>query len=93
MSVFTIERSATASTVVSAESALLPGAGSSVTELTLAECALLAGQIKYPGGYSPFTFPQRARLRRSLVLGRMLEERYITKEEEAKAKILKATKP
>src|SRR5581483_2796138 len=59
--------------------------GKDVNELTLAECALLAGQIKYPGGYSPFTFPQRARQRRALVLGRMLEERYITKEEEAKA--------
>src|SRR5260221_460271 len=37
-----------------------------VSQLTLAECALLAGQIKYPGGYSPFVYPDRAHARRSL---------------------------
>jgi len=55
--------------------------GKEVSQLTLAECALLAAQIKYPGGYSPFVYPDRARARRSLVLGRMLEEHYITPEE------------
>ncbi|HBL18176.1 MAG: hypothetical protein A2X36_08710 [Elusimicrobia bacterium GWA2_69_24] len=56
-----------------------------VKDLTLGECALLAGLVKYPGGYSPFRFPDRAKKRRSLVLQRMLEEKYITAEELKKA--------
>lgn len=59
--------------------------GKEVSQMTLAECALLAGQVKYPGGYSPFVYPDRARARRALVLNRMLEEHYITREEAASA--------
>src|SRR5262249_48003765 len=39
--------------------------GKDVAELSLAECALLAGQITYPGGYSPFVYPGRARMPRA----------------------------
>ncbi|MFH1726360.1 MAG: transglycosylase domain-containing protein [Elusimicrobiota bacterium] len=55
--------------------------GKDVKELTLSECALLAGLIKYPGGYSPFKHPKRAEARRELVLRRMLREGFIEREE------------
>jgi len=55
--------------------------GKEVKDLSLAECALLAGLIKYPGGYSPFRHPQRAAKRRALVLRRMHHENYISAEE------------
>jgi penicillin-binding protein 1A len=48
-----------------------------VKDLTLAECALLGGLVKYPGGYSPFRHPEAAEARRKLVLGRMLDEGFI----------------
>ncbi|MBI4801271.1 MAG: transglycosylase domain-containing protein [Elusimicrobia bacterium] len=64
--------------------------GKDVPELTLAECALLAGIIPNPERFSPFSNPDKARLRRYLVLQRMLAERYITAkelEEAAKAPV------
>ncbi|MCX5789460.1 MAG: PBP1A family penicillin-binding protein [Elusimicrobia bacterium] len=66
-----------------------------VNQLTLAECAMLAGLVKFPGGYSPFTHPDKALARRKLVLGRMQAEGFI-KEEEAKraeAEPLPTSKP
>lgn len=51
--------------------------GKDVKDLTLAECALLAGMIKSPGGYSPFTRPQQAEQRRRVVLQRMVDEGFI----------------
>ncbi|MBI4345380.1 MAG: PBP1A family penicillin-binding protein [Elusimicrobia bacterium] len=59
--------------------------GKEINELTLAECAMLAGLIKYPGGYSPFTRPQAAMTRRKLVLNRMVEESFIKPDEAKKA--------
>ncbi len=59
--------------------------GKKVQELSLPECALLAGMIKYPGGYSPFKHPKRATRRRHLVLGRMVSEGYIKPEEMKRA--------
>jgi len=59
--------------------------GKKVQELSLPECAMLAGMIKYPGGYSPFRHPKAAAKRRSLVLRRMVEEGYIKPEEEKQA--------
>jgi penicillin-binding protein 1A len=55
--------------------------GKKVQELSLPECALLAGMIKYPGGYSPFKHPKRATKRRKLVLQRMVSEGFIKPEE------------
>jgi penicillin-binding protein 1A len=50
----------------------------SVGQLTLPEAALLAGLVKAPSAYSPFSDPKRARERRDLVLKRMLAEGHIT---------------
>ncbi len=55
--------------------------GKEVKSLTLPECALLAGLIRAPRGYSPFNHPDRARRRRAVVLQRMVEERKITDDE------------
>ena len=52
--------------------------GKEVNDLTLADCALLAGLIRNPRGYSPFAHPDRAQRRRAVVLERMLEEKMIT---------------
>jgi penicillin-binding protein 1A len=58
--------------------------GKPVTDLKLQEAALLAGMIRGPI-YSPLNDPQRALLRRNLVLRRMQEEGKITPSEEATA--------
>jgi len=55
--------------------------GKDVPEMNLAECALLAGIIPSPERFSPFSSPEKARLRRYLVLERMLAEHYITAKE------------
>ena len=55
--------------------------GKDVPELTLAECALLAGIIPSPERFSPFSNPDNARLRRYLVLQRMVAGHYITQKE------------
>src|SRR5262245_19492909 len=47
--------------------------GKSVTELTLSECALLAGLPKAPATYAPFEHPDAAKRRRAIVLARMVE--------------------
>lgn len=59
--------------------------GKDLKALTLGECALLAGLPKSPNNYSPFRAAKLAEHRRSLVLGRMVEEGFITKEDEKKA--------
>ncbi len=52
--------------------------GKEVSDLTLADCALLAGLIRAPRANSPFFKPENARRRRAVVLQRMLEEKMIT---------------
>ena len=52
--------------------------GKSVTELNLAECALLAGLPQAPSRYSPFVHPEQAKQRQIYVLNRMIAEGYIT---------------
>lgn len=52
--------------------------GKEVSEMTLADCALLAGLIRAPHANSPFVNPENARKRRAVVLQRMLEEKMIT---------------
>jgi penicillin-binding protein 1B len=46
--------------------------GRSLSELSLAESALLAGLIRSPGRYNPFVDPERATARRDVVLDAML---------------------
>ena len=56
--------------------------GKSVTELTLAEAALLAGLPQAPTRYSPFgAYPLLAKNRQREVLRRMVEDGYITQEQ------------
>ncbi len=59
--------------------------GKTVDQLTLAECAMLAGLPQAPSRYSPFRHPERARQRQIYVLNRMVEEGYITNLEASEA--------
>ncbi len=59
--------------------------GKDVGNLNLAEAALLAGLPKAPSKYSPYHYPDVAKQRQEYVLRRMIEEGYITKDEEEKA--------
>ncbi len=54
-------------------------------DLTLAECALLAGLPKAPSYYSPNNDIERAKARRATVLRRMFDERLITGDERTQA--------
>jgi 1A family penicillin-binding protein len=58
--------------------------GKSVQDLTLPEAAMLAALPRSPGNYSPFERPELAQRRRAIVVGRLLEQGYIS-EAEAKA--------
>src|SRR6266568_2292404 len=51
--------------------------GKPVSEINVAEAALLAGMIRSPNNYSPFVRPDLAMQRRSIVLGLMLKSRKI----------------
>ena len=62
--------------------------GRSITNLSLAEAALLAGLPQNPTRLSPVEFPEHALQRRNHVLDRMAEEKYVTPEEAAAAKQL-----
>jgi penicillin-binding protein 1B len=55
--------------------------GKPVSEISLPESALLAGMIRSPNNYSPFTHPDLAMQRRSTVLGLMLNQKKITREQ------------
>ncbi len=59
--------------------------GKPVSELTLPEATLLAGMIRSPNNYSPFTHPEMAMQRRTTVLGLMLNQKKITREEHDQA--------
>jgi penicillin-binding protein 1A len=52
--------------------------GKSISDVTLAEAALLCGLIKAPSNYSPYNNLDGAKERQHIVLGRMQEENYIT---------------
>lgn len=56
-----------------------------VKDLDLAESALIAGLPGSPTKYSPFAYPEAAKKRQELVLKRMLELKFITKEQEQAA--------
>src|SRR5258706_2771739 len=55
--------------------------GKPATDLLLPECALIAGLPQAPGVYNPFTNPDLAKQRQSIVLGLMEKQGYITHEE------------
>jgi penicillin-binding protein 1A len=59
--------------------------GRPVTDVTLAEAALLAGMIQSPSAVDPFRHPEAALNRRDVVLERMLELEMITEEEHREA--------
>jgi len=50
------------------------------SQMTLAECAMLAGLPQAPSRYSPFQHPERAKTRQIYVLNRMIKEGFITGE-------------
>ena len=55
--------------------------GKDVSELTLSECAVIAGSTKNPYGYNPISHPEKNADRRTLVLNAMLEQNYITQKQ------------
>ena len=68
--------------------------GKDLTHVTAADAALLAGLIQSPAGRNPFRYPERARVRRNLVLKAMRENGYITQKdfEDATASPLNVTR-
>lgn len=60
--------------------------GKTVTELNLAECAMLAGLPQAPSNYSPFTAFSKAKARQSYVLNQMVKDGYITPQQAEDAK-------
>ncbi|RME85503.1 MAG: penicillin-binding protein 1A, partial [Zetaproteobacteria bacterium] len=59
--------------------------GKTLDELTLAECAMLAGLPKAPTSYAPHAHPKKALARRNTVLRLMHEAGFISEEEMKKA--------
>ncbi|MBN1289756.1 MAG: PBP1A family penicillin-binding protein [Actinobacteria bacterium] len=55
--------------------------GKNPQELTLPECAMLAGIIRSPSYYDPFVKPEEVQQRRNLVLKVMEQQKFITKAE------------
>ncbi|MEQ4676000.1 peptidoglycan glycosyltransferase/peptidoglycan DD-transpeptidase MrcA [Providencia vermicola] len=60
--------------------------GKTVDELTLSEMAMIAGLPKAPSTFNPLYSYDRAINRRNVVLSRMLEEKYITKDQYEQAR-------
>ncbi len=56
-----------------------------VSELSLAECAALAGVTNNPSLYSPRTQPENNKARQTIILNYMCEQGYITEEEKEAA--------
>ncbi|HDH10975.1 MAG TPA: PBP1A family penicillin-binding protein [Nitrospirae bacterium] len=59
--------------------------GKSISDVNLAEAALLAGLIKAPSRYSPYSNLDKAKQRQYIVLRRMADEGYISREQAAEA--------
>jgi penicillin-binding protein 1B len=59
--------------------------GKDVSNLGLAEAALIAGVIQSPAVHSPFAHPKRALDRRNVVLSAMADEEFITEDQAARA--------
>ena len=69
--------------------------GKPVGELTLAEAAMLAGLPAAPSAYNPISNPKRAQQRQHVILGRMLDEDFITRAQydAARAQVLRFRTP
>ncbi len=65
--------------------------GKPLEQLSLAEIATIAGLPKAPSTMNPISRPERAIVRRGVVLGRMLAMKHITKEQYHEAKIAPVT--
>lgn len=65
--------------------------GKELDELELDEMALLAGMPQSPNAYNPFKNPERAKQRRDIVLGLMVQHDKITEAEAAAAKEVDVT--
>ncbi len=59
--------------------------GKPVSDINLAEAALLSGLVKAPSKFSPYSDLDKAKERQYIVLNRMLDEGYITKDDVEKA--------
>ena len=59
--------------------------GKEIDELSLAECAVLASITNNPSLYNPYTHPENVRQRQQLVLAKMYEVGFITKDEYVQA--------
>jgi 1A family penicillin-binding protein len=55
--------------------------GKAAARLSLAEAATLAALPKGPPVYDPLKYPERARARRNLILGLMVDQKYVTPEQ------------
>lgn len=66
--------------------------GKSVSDINLAEAALLAGIYQAPGSYDPTLFPEKTEERRQIVLNLMVRHGYITEEEREIASALTVDK-
>src|SRR3984957_8830419 len=55
--------------------------GKHLKDLSLAECAMLAGLPKAPSAYNPVVNPKRAKIRQEYILKRMLDLKYITQDQ------------
>jgi penicillin-binding protein 1A len=58
-----------------------------VSELNVAELAVIAGLFQSPSAYNPRRYPHRALARQKLVLQAMADAGYLTEEEAARAKL------
>jgi penicillin-binding protein 1A len=57
------------------------GDGNCASDLAPEDAALLAGMVSSPTAYDPIAHPQAATQRRNVVLGRMLQQRFLTQEQ------------
>jgi penicillin-binding protein 1A len=55
--------------------------GKDLKDLSLAECAMLAGLPKAPSAYNPVVNPKRAKIRQQYILKRMLDLNFITQDQ------------
>lgn len=60
--------------------------GKELSELNLAECAIISGITKNPSYYDPFRFPENIKERQEVILNQMVKNGFITEAEATEAK-------